>query len=252
MVRSTVVIAVLLCVTAVFAARPARADGVNIVDEYNVSGLLTITGNDACPPAPACSETLSFSFLIGNAYDYLQGEPFAAYVLPDSGTVESLGPLGQFALARVGVPGIVTDMCGAGGDCNFINFYDQAGDEIDLHLAVGFSSAPIVPDIIAADLFECGSQDSTCAEDFFPGGLGGIFNFGEVETTVTPVATPEPSSLSLLGAGLLSLMLFACGPKWCRRLARGWPRKNARFRWDFRGIFPRKVGAASGFVPFLS
>lgn len=213
MTRSTSILVLLLLTGAALSGGPIRADGVSVVDEYNVSGLLTITGTGACPPAPACAETLTFSFLIGSVYNATYDpDPFEAYVVQDSGTFESLGPLGQFSSISGPHSVFPAGECGPEGDCDYIGIFDQWGDEIDLHLAAGLSDAPIVPDVVAADLFTCGqNMEQTCLEDFYPV----QFVFGDVEATVTPVGTPEPSTLLLLGSGLFALGLLRSRQKRC-------------------------------------
>jgi hypothetical protein len=203
--------AVLAIVVFAFGLAPssAKADGGSVVDEYNVTGSLTIAGNNACPPASACAETIAFSFTIGSEYDPGNPTPYLSYVIPNSGSVESLGPLGQFSLATAGIlSGNNGGQCGPFGDCNRIEFLDANGDEIDLHLAWASGSAPITPDVISGDLFECGSGDTaTCNQQMFPPGECCMFNFGTLDP-VAATAVAEPSSLLLLGAGLFALGLM--------------------------------------------
>jgi hypothetical protein len=188
-----------------FSASSAKADGGSVVGEYDVSGLLTITGTNSCPPAPACAETLAFSFVIADTYDPAAAQPYILSVISSSST-ESLGPLGQFSAAS-GIAGNDGGYCGPGGDCNRIAFFDSDGDEIDLHVPIASGFIPITPVIESADLFECGNGNyATCRQDMFPNGECCMFNFGEVEATVTPVA--EPSSFFMLGAGLFALGLM--------------------------------------------
>lgn len=194
--------------------RPTRADaggpvdiyGDALVDVFQVTGQLTITGTNAC--TPTCAETLDFSFLIGSDYNPTGATPYNLYVIPNSGTVESFGPLSQFSLVTGGfLSGSDGGECGAGGDCNRITFLNPDGDEIDLHTQWASGSSPITPNINAADLFACGSGNYvTCGQDFAPNQPYLAFNFGEVTTTVTPA--PEPSSFFMLGAGLCALGLL--------------------------------------------
>jgi hypothetical protein len=217
MFRSAAVLCSMVFLALTFTAGPARADGVNVTDVYNVTGLLTITGQNACPPMPACAETVSFSFLIGSvtgtSISSHYGLTYTACVIPDSGSFESVGPLGQFSSIQPATPGNVfpAGACGTYGDCNYIGIFDQWGDNIDLHLATAVSDTPIVPDVIAADLFTCGQNNPNpqgCYEDFAPV----QFVYGQVEATVTPV--PESSSLLLLAVGLCALVLVSPGRIW--------------------------------------
>src|SRR5260221_6255522 len=83
----------------------ARADSYNVVDQYNVTGALTIVGNNACPPLPACAETIVFSFQIGvvQLTDAIDNQlliggatGYFPYLIPGSGSLQSFGPLEQF------------------------------------------------------------------------------------------------------------------------------------------------------------
>lgn len=209
MKSSKFAVLLIFVLAVVFAPGSAKADGGTVVDEYNVSGILTITGNSACPPASGCAETITFSFTIGSEYDPTSTTPYLSFVIANSGTVESLGPLGQFSLATAGIlSGNDGGECGPFGDCNRIEFLDPNGDEIDLHLAWASGSAPITPNVISGDLFECGSGDTaTCNQQMFPPGECCMFNFGTLDP-VTATAVAEPSSLLLLGAGLFALGLM--------------------------------------------
>src|SRR6202035_1243745 len=133
--------------------------------------------------------------------------PFAAYVVPGLGTLESLGPLGQFnLLGGGGVGGFLHSPTPAlGGDSNYVAFFDTGGDEIDIHFARGDGLSRFVPSIVSADVYGC--QTVTCANDFSrvgPQPSIGVFNYGEVEATVTLV--PEPQTLALLLIGLAGII----------------------------------------------
>jgi hypothetical protein len=179
----------------------SRAD--DIYAQYQVSGLLTIVGNNACQPLPACAETLDFSF---SAYEEFETSMsvYELFIVPGSGVTESLGPLGTFSGPTGGHLGTPEpgDSC---VDCNFAGFVDTGGDEIDIHFSQGIGDSPFTPSIVSALLYGCGTQ--TCITDLSPFGPGttiGIFLDGEVTATVTQVT--EISSASLLAAGLLALL----------------------------------------------
>jgi hypothetical protein len=203
-----VLIVVLLC----FVVPCAWADNLDIVSQYKVNGLLTITGNSACGPLPACAETLAFSFVVGEVFNL--AEPFTpgytAYIIPGSGTVGSLGPLGQFSLLTAGLPGnLSVGGCSSVGlespDCNYLAFDNLAFDEIDIHLNYGTSPTPFIPSVISTDLFAC--RSATCTADLdTTGTITNIFNFGEVEATVT--AVPEASVIVLFAWGALGLLFL--------------------------------------------
>ena len=183
----------------------SRAD-----DIFQVNGILTIVGNNACPPLPACAETLNFSFSVDEGPDTMD-VPEGAYQLftvAGSGSIESLGPLGQFSVpfTMIGNPAF-TDS--GDGDNNYVAFTDADDDEIDIHFFQGVGNSLFTPSVVTADLYGCGT--ATCTNEFSPfaGGSAtageiGIFDFGEVSATVTPV--PEISSASLLAVGLLALV----------------------------------------------
>jgi PEP-CTERM motif-containing protein len=210
MARSLRIVVLLALLYLVVPA--AWADTLDVVSQYNVDGLLTITGNNACPPLPACAETIGFSFVVDVVFvPTFNAGPYEAYIVPGSDSVESLGPLGKFTSGG-GFPGDITFF--ACGDCNYLGFGDPGGDEIDIHLAQGAGISPFVPSVDHADLYRCGTV--TCVTDLCPPsfcGPGttsaiGIFSPGEVEATVTEVPVPEPQTLALLLIGLAWVLVF--------------------------------------------
>ena len=73
------------------ANAPLRADPINPF--YDVTGTMTITGNNVCTPSP-CRKTIDFSFLYGYNYNSAFGV-YDAYVVPSSISVSSFGALGS-------------------------------------------------------------------------------------------------------------------------------------------------------------
>lgn len=187
-------------------ARPAHADGMNVVDAYNVNGALAVPGADACGGL-TCVEAVSFSFTVGVIESTsVNGPTFAYYTLPGPTQFQSVGPLGQFSFSP-GIPEYIHYGYG-----NYLPMLDQYGNEMDINfqLPTDWDTTPIVPAVAGASLFFC-YEDPVCQQDFPPQ----MDILGVAEATVT--YAPEPSSFLLLGAGLLSLALFAFGRKWlCR------------------------------------
>jgi hypothetical protein len=181
-----------LLLALLICAVPATADSV-----YDVSGALTIVGNNACG-GPPCVETLAFSFQV----DYqtvLSGFSvnYFGHVLPGA-TIASFGPTAPFTQVSF-------------GSGNFIAFFNYfGGDEIDIYALNPTTSLPPTFGYAGslASLYTCGT-DPVCVTDF-GSGFGGIAA-GPLTYTVT--AIPEGSILSylLLGVGLGLLGTFARG-----------------------------------------
>jgi hypothetical protein len=203
----------LLCLASVCLASVSRADQI-----YAVNGSLTIVGNDAC--AGLCVETLNFSFDL-DEYDMID---YYVSIVPGSASVTSLGPLGTF-----GPPDGPFGPYSYGGNpnSNYIEFFTtapvefpsppgQSPPEIDIWLAEdGVSETPFVPQIAGADLFSCGFFPPTqsCVTDFCPpsqecGTPERLYLIGAVESVVTPISTPEPGTLPLLGIAFLALLFL--------------------------------------------
>lgn len=196
-------------------AQSARADDIPpgaLPPEWNVSGTASIVGNDACSGLP-CTETIAFSFDVG--YQFLSSEtpPYEAYYtdLVMSGS----GALGSFTGSVDGPLFLGTPSFSPPGECfgldnNYLGLADPGGDSFNIHLCTAFASAPTAPALNGVDLYGCGT--SQCAADFSfnpsaPLPQLGLFVYGPVEYTVTPLVTPEPSMLSLLAVGLIALGL---------------------------------------------
>lgn len=190
------VVRLLLVLGVLFVcAVPAMADSI-----FNVTGTLTIAGNNVCGGGP-CVETLGFSFDV--TWDEFAPGQFNPVILPGT-EVTSSGPLGSFALAA-----------GSVGN-TFIQFFDNggpiSGDEIDIDaLNAPIAGAPEPLQLVDGYLFGC--QTATCITDFVPpdfphppGQAFGIFDIGTLQIKQT--AVPETGTLSYLLAGL-GLLLVA-------------------------------------------
>jgi hypothetical protein len=125
-----------------FSASKLRADSTPL---YNVSGTMTINGNNVCTPSP-CNETIQFSFQYGYTYDSAQNL-YDGYAVPGTMSVTSFGNLGS-AFATTGYifgSGNVGPTC-LGGDSNYMEFSNPANtDEIDLHFCAVQETSPIAP-----------------------------------------------------------------------------------------------------------
>lgn len=196
------VVRLLLVLGVLFVcAVPAMADSI-----FNVTGTLTIAGNNVCGGGP-CVETLGFSFDV--TWDEFAPGQFNPVILPGT-EVTSSGPLGSFFL-------------GAGSIANnFIAFFDNQGptngDEIDIDVAnAPVASSPQPLQLLDAYLYSC--LIATCASDFasppFAVPSYGIFLPGTMQFKET--AVPETGTLSYLLVGLGLLLLAPFGRQSVRR-----------------------------------
>lgn len=191
MARSISTLLVLLFVGIALCPAPVHADGLNVVDAYNVNGVLAVPGNDACGGL-TCVEALSFSFTLGIVEQSSNDGPeYWYYVLPEPIQIESVGPLAPFSL----LPGEHVDCC-----ADYLELHNRYQSEIDIVFQSGLNSTPVAPEVTTGDIFFC--YDSVCRQDF----PEPILDLGEAEATVT--YAPEPSTLLLLGAGLFALGLL--------------------------------------------
>jgi hypothetical protein len=185
---------------------PVRADQIVLAPAWDVSGTLSIVGNNACSGLP-CTETVAFSFDLG--YEFFPDvNTYEAYIA--NVTENWSGDLGSFHVTTTGPQRVNASQ-------NIFGFADPADDEIDINIIQGFvSTPPVTPSFVGATLYTCGT--TTCLTDFAPSLFQGrtppqfgILVGGPAEFTVTP--TPEPATLTLLVCGLFILGLAGatCG-----------------------------------------
>jgi hypothetical protein len=185
------------------AAIPAHADGVSN-PMYSVTGLITLqTGTNACTSSP-CAETINFALDLGFRLGLGPAE-YDAYVV--NATAIWSGDIGTFVESApslfLGAPIQARAGGCSGGDTNYIEFFNQAGDEVNAHLCDNAEPTPVVPSLSYADLYHC--KTTTCVNDFDP------FNFSFMSaalTDVTVTRVPEPSILILLASAMLALGLL--------------------------------------------
>ena len=182
---------------------PVRADSISN-PLYDVTGTMTIFGNPVCGGAP-CSETINFSFLIGESYNAQWGL-YSEYVVPASISVSSFGALGSAFAYGGGInnPSSFCDVPGGfPGDANYMPFGSSGTGIFDLHACGNQQATPVVPSFLVSSLYSCGN--SACVTDFTPpdqnGNNLGIFLAGSVQASVTAV----PEGGSMLGYLLISL-----------------------------------------------
>jgi hypothetical protein len=190
--------AIKLLLVLLICSVPATADSV-----YDVTGALTIVGNNACG-GPPCVETLAFSFQLENVLVTPNQDPpfYLLEVLPGA-TVTSFGPLAPFTIN------------GQINSCPcYVAFFNPNGAEIDIGDNGGPHSAPVTPVLFDVTLFSCGNPggfpaDPTCVEDFAPSGVGAccVLRGGTLQYTAT--AAPEGSTLSYMAVGLILLGTLA-------------------------------------------
>ena len=184
---------------------------------YDVTGALTIVGNNACG-GPPCVETLAFSFQVD--YQSIGLGFYLGHVLPGS-TINSFGPLDPFN--RLLSP-----------PEDFFAFFNSAGDEIDI-FGLGGDGEPApapVPHLTESLLYGC--MTNTCLVDFaFPEFTGlpalGIFREGTLKYTATAVPEGSTSSYLLVGVGLALLGMLGRLPYDLRAAIRlGWNEARAK------------------------
>jgi hypothetical protein len=176
----------------------ARADG---VATYSISGVLIVTGNNTCSPAP-CSEAIAFSM---DLQDQLSVGEYLAQVtnLTETWTGDIASYTHSFPQSGVSIPIYLPGAC-VGDAGNIIGLYDAAGDQADLHLCADATPAPVVPSLSLGHLVICAT--TVCSSEF-PDPYSGRQSVGVLEDVkVTEIS--EPAVLPQLALGLLSLLFL--------------------------------------------
>lgn len=203
----TIFVAFLLFVPV---STPADSTG----PEYQINGNLTMTGDGAACGGSACVENIGYSFVL----DYsLVPSADASFPISVSGPNIYLAQIvGPVLVASSGPLDYLGEYSGAlsTDKSYYLPLWDSTGsyyDELDLEIG-GIETDPAlgmpVPYAIGATFYACTS--AICATDFDDGiafsGWPDIAS-GTVKFTATPIATPEPSTVSFLVLGVLGLCL---------------------------------------------
>jgi hypothetical protein len=177
---------------------------------FDVSGELSIGGNQVCVGGYTCIETILYSFTMEFVLNPNAEDEYEEYVDPTSISVTSFGALGSSFTTGGGL--LLTPATGCDGDTNYLEFLDSAGDEIDLHECGNLLSTPVPPTLSWVDLYGCAT--TTCLTDFAPPPyttfsppLDGLFVTGSGYQTVT--AVPEPGTLTLIAVDLVGFASLA-------------------------------------------
>ncbi len=197
----------LLSAVAILFAVPAHADTI-----YDLTGTVTLTGNDVC--GGPCVETVDFSFELDEGAYSLGG--YILSIVPGATATTISGPL-AFPPNELGGIGDAGGYVGLG----YVPPDSPVGIGTELDIFIGcrsHSAAGCVPQLDGAELYSCGDQsclDEFCPPDFCPPqgsagyAYGGVDYNAIVTGTVTDregtVPTPEPSSLALLSLSLLAI-----------------------------------------------
>jgi len=185
-----------LCLLISLAAGTARADSTGVVATYDVTGTLTITGNNVC--SGPCVESVNFAFQMNYSYDSADGVYLG--MSPGTTILSYSGPLGPFTAAAPCCSGM---LYGRGAD----DLTTAQGDIIDFYTTWD-ATQPGPPTPMYSDFFMCSS--ATCITDFSPNGqsvANGVI--GTVAFNTQLVSTPEPSTVVMLVAGFLGFICLA-------------------------------------------
>jgi hypothetical protein len=193
----------LLLLTALvsLAGIPTHAD---TTPTYLISGIIQITGNNTCTPAP-CSEAVAFSFDLGYQEITQPNPQYDYYDFTDTNfTSIWTGDIGSPALGG----GRIFDLDpGYAGCYDYMEMFDVGGDEADIGLCTSSTPTPEIPLVSYGDLYHC--ETAACASEFPYESLSAGSPVLE-DVSITPIdPTPEPPTIILMGLGILGLTFWS-------------------------------------------
>lgn len=161
-----------------------RADGSQVVGEFNALGTISITNGVNTESIVFDAQLEYLSAYPGNLYGTLAGP---AYEI-------STGPLGDFSDVNFTTSGPT-----------YLGFFDAAGDEIDLEFKPSETLTTPVADY--AYVWRCNSQ--ACSDNFSINGNNlGIYYYGTFDVSVTAIPVTEPGEIGMLLFGIIVVVAF--------------------------------------------